>query len=324
MKSRPSVWRRYSTSRRNASQPWTCLFTFFFGICTLLTLQSHSQTKSTMVSYFSQESWFLNTLVNPPKIDVAMIPHTIWFTYKYNILMTKTPEHYYKNVLKTIDAYTSLWNTLKSPPAEVYFLDDDNCTKLLNQVEPLLAKAFQEEQNGSLKADLCRTAALYLHGGYYFDIDMEVVQPLNLANNISFSTSSSATAPLFFNSFLAASPRNTILSATISSFYQYYINKTGPCQVNLFYQAVVGCCTLWEGFQMTPIEKRGEILILDEVHLSAGFYPNQPGRGPGDYACDYVVHDNASHQIYFYSRIRDSDHCQAENNLNYQRDEMKA
>ena len=37
------------------------------------------------------------------------------------------------------------------------------------------------------KADICRAAYLYLHGGYYFDVDVLVVRPF-LAGDAKFVT----------------------------------------------------------------------------------------------------------------------------------------
>ena len=300
-----------ATNRRDTpSRPWSRFLHYGVVFCALFTLQSSLQAQRMKLSYFSEESWFLSSKVIPLTPVVTMIPHKIWFTYRFNILETKTPEHYYNNVMKIINTYTSLWNSSTNIPTEVYFIDDNNCTDLLNQVDPLLAKAFEQEGRGDLKADLCRTAALYLHGGYYFDVDMDVVQPLDLPDNVSFATSMSASYPIFFNSFIATSPRSDIMNASVASFYQYYINETGFCRTNINFQEVVGCCTLWDGYQKTPIEKRGETFILEEVNLNTGLYPNYPTRGYIDPDCDYVVHHNASHQIYFYSRIFGSGHCQ--------------
>lgn len=163
------------TTHRNASHPWSRFLCFGFAFCVLFHLQSSLQVQRFNLSYFVEESRFFTSKVSPHKAGVAMIPHKLWFTYKHNILETKTLKHFYNNVMKTINAYTTLWNTSSNLPTEVYFLDNNNCTDLLNQVEPLLAMAFEQEGKGDFKADLCCTAALYLHGGYYFDIDMEVV-----------------------------------------------------------------------------------------------------------------------------------------------------
>ncbi len=243
------------------------------------------------------------------------IPHKLWFTYKDNLLETEEPRNYYKNVLKTIDTYSSFWNmtstrstATRSRPTEVYFLDNANCSDFLKQVRPVLAEAFENETRGDFKADLCRVAALYLHGGYYFDVDMEVVQPLNLPDSISFSTSKSGSSSNnFFNSFMASTARHAILNATLESFYQYYILKTGFCRKNV--QTVLGCCTLWNGYQLTPPRKRGVNFIMEETHLSKERYARVRSRGFEDPGCDYIVQDRETRTVYFYSRIIDSQHC---------------
>jgi mannosyltransferase OCH1-like enzyme len=119
-----------------------------------------------------------------------LIPHTLWFTYKYDILKNKTPEILYNNIIKSIDAYREVWNN--DTNMVVNFLVDSDCTDLLEEVDHelnlTLANIFRNESDGSFKSDLCRLAALYLHGGYYFDIDMEVIQPILLDEGVSFSS----------------------------------------------------------------------------------------------------------------------------------------
>ena len=140
---------------------------------------------------------------------------------------------------------------------------------------------------------------------------MEVVQPLNLSDKVSFSTSMSGSYPIFFNSFIASTPRHPVLKAALASFYQYYVNRTGFCrQTGEGFENVVGCCTLWDGYQATSVQDRGETFIMQEEHLQHGKYPNLPKRGYKDPDCDFVVHHDASHQVYFYSRIVGSGHCQ--------------
>jgi mannosyltransferase OCH1-like enzyme len=41
------------------------------------------------------------------------------------------------------------------------------------------------ENFGFFKGDLCRLAALYKYGGYYFDIDLEVIEPVLLDDDPS-------------------------------------------------------------------------------------------------------------------------------------------
>lgn len=113
------------------------------------------------------------------------IPHVLYFTHKTNILETEDPPFIYDNVMNTIEAYRGLW---KEPTADVVFLDDDMCREKIKASEPRLLSWFNREKLGMYKADICRVAALYLAGGYYFDVDIRVVEPIELADNVTFSS----------------------------------------------------------------------------------------------------------------------------------------
>jgi mannosyltransferase OCH1-like enzyme len=227
------------------------------------------------------------------------IPHILWFTYKHNILETQQPKVFYDNIMKTIEAYRSEW---KESNATVNFLLDENCTQLLREVDKrentALAQAFQEEPRGDFKADLCRLAALFLHGGYYFDVDLEVVKPLQLDPLISFSTARDAGAS-FFQAFLAATPGHPLLRANLKTMMEYYVEKRGRCYVRK--TQLVGPCTLKMAWDR--VSRLGHVRLLQETHLVRhGLYPNMTQRGKGD-ACHWVVHDPEEMQVYFYSRV---------------------
>ena len=73
---------------------------------------------------------------------------------------------------------------------KVLLMDDNECVKIIEQAMKVsafmnqgrkgfnLKSHFLLESDGSFKSDICRTVALYLHGGYCFDVDMEVVEPI--------------------------------------------------------------------------------------------------------------------------------------------------
>jgi hypothetical protein len=102
---------------------------------------------------------------------------TLWFTYRSNILKERRPAHFYSNVLHTIACY----NASMQGRAVARFLDDADCREMILSVSPDLAKGFDRERRGMIKADICRVAALYQSGGYYFDVDIEASRPLGLA-----------------------------------------------------------------------------------------------------------------------------------------------
>jgi mannosyltransferase OCH1-like enzyme len=236
------------------------------------------------------------------------IPHILWFTYRHDFLQTKDPKIYYDNVMKTIHAYRSEWNDMNAP---AYLLVDSNCTDLLLEVDQrentTLANAFQSEPRGALRADLCRLAALYLHGGYYFDVDLEVIKPLQMDPNVSFSTVRDSLLGYFFQAFLAATPGHPVLRENLNTMMEYYVEKKGTCFEKA--QLVVGPCTLMEAWKRTSNESHGHTRMLRESHLQKhGLFPDVEQRGIGD-PCHWVVDDPEEMQVYFYSRIVGTGMC---------------
>jgi mannosyltransferase OCH1-like enzyme len=237
----------------------------------------------------------------------GLIPHILWFTYEHDLLQTKEPKQYYDNVRKTIDAYRSAWN---EPNAEVRFVLDDDCKKLLREVDSkentTLLNAFEKTGEGPFKADICRVAALYLYGGYYFDVDLEVIQPVILDANVSFSTAQNdAWSGNFFQAFLAATPGHPVLKDNLYALVDYkFGNRTKWQHCN----GLMGPCTLMHSWNRTT--DRGVNLILKEFNMARypDRYPNVTLRGTS-HACHWVVHDADKKVVHFYSRIVGSRWC---------------
>jgi hypothetical protein len=140
------------------------------------------------------------------------------------------------------------------------------------------------ENFGFFKGDLCRLAALYKYGGYYFDIDLEVIEPVLLdddpSKNISFSSSETPVFGnrIFFNAFMASIPGHAILRNNIQTMVEFY-NHTGPCHPE--FEGVVGCCTLWQVYcNRSSVAERGRNLLWTEYHylgelgITNELYPN--------------------------------------------------
>jgi hypothetical protein len=75
----------------------------------------------------------------------------------------------------------------------------------------LLESYFEREQMGAYKGDICRFAALYMHGGFYFDVDMlarldvrTLVQPKATLLTVEAARQLGDT-PSFFQSLLVRS-----------------------------------------------------------------------------------------------------------------------
>lgn len=240
------------------------------------------------------------------------IPHILYFTHKDDILGTKTPLEYYNNVQNTIDLYKSAWN---DPQVQVHFLLDDDCRRILGEVHPDLLVHFENERQGMYRADLCRVAALYVTGGYYFDTDLQVVEPFVPDDSVKFMTVESPWGTtvnnvtlkgLFFQAFLATEPNSTILEEAMDVMDKWYKHE-----ITYPKGATMGTSTLRYAYDSVPPEARNNTHILKEHNLEEmpaplknitayRDFPRQNGFGC---CCNYVVHDPDEKQVYFYSRL---------------------
>mmetsp|Transcript_19602 Transcript_19602/g.46006 ORF Transcript_19602/g.46006 Transcript_19602/m.46006 type:complete len:441 (+) Transcript_19602:161-1483(+) len=206
------------------------------------------------------------------------IPRRLVFTYKYNLLEGASPPPPLDlplkiNVLRTIDKYTKFWNMTDQVAAAKYdyfkrrfpeehvempidevpvvsFLDDTGCLKVIEQADARLVDVFKYEERGPFKADICRVAELYMNGGWYFDIDIGVVNPIDFEeigitayslprehlkllrdgrrerrpseeDIVTFATVFNAQGR-FFQAFTAATPFHPVLKRALNHMVAYY------------------------------------------------------------------------------------------------------
>mmetsp|Transcript_23143 Transcript_23143/g.28395 ORF Transcript_23143/g.28395 Transcript_23143/m.28395 type:complete len:454 (-) Transcript_23143:2444-3805(-) len=152
------------------------------------------------------------------------IPRRLIFTYRNNMLETKEPRNLYENVRNTIHVYGNLWKQNASD-VEVKFYDDWDCFDVIYTLDPRLIDPFLYEPYGAYAADICRVVALYCHGGYYFDVDIQAIRPLDPEPHIDFITAREGTGPGFFQAILAVSSMHPILNYTFDSMVnEWYYN----------------------------------------------------------------------------------------------------
>lgn len=222
------------------------------------------------------------------------VPNNLWFTFKHDILATGQPKFYHTNIIKTIDAYRSAWDD-QSAPARV--LNNIECKKILKEVSIKLMHAFEMEKNGAYKGDICRLGALYLYGGYYFDVDMEVVTPIVLDEDVGFATAIDVEGKYYFNSFFAAAPGHPILKNYLDVLIQYYYDVENSYCQQIEEERVAGPCMLWNAYNITAESQRGHTVFLQETHAE------------DNKNCGYDVVDPVAKLVHFHSRIKGSFNC---------------
>jgi hypothetical protein len=275
-------------------------------------------------------------IISSMDTSVSKIPRRLIFTHRFDILASKRPSHLYTNVRHTIEAYAKAWNQ-SSDEIDVLFLDDTKCRRLINAVEPRLVVPFLSESFGAYKSDICRVAALYVHGGYYFDCDLEVVNVLEPDAHIDFLTADMLhKSGQFYNAIIATPPSSPVLRSAMNSmlddWYQvpsllvkYNVTKfTMSVYNSQAYRNDVksvlartrrrsarhvnmGCITLRIGYDQHVNTTSGWILH-EEQNNHPVLYPSLY-RKSSEKKCNYIVHDHKTRIPYFYSRLIGTPKC---------------
>ena len=169
-----------------------------------------------------------------------------------------------------------------------------------------LLKWFFKEQFGYYKSDLCRYAALYEHGGYYFDNDMLVVEPIPIAPTTEFvspfewgyNMKGEPRGKGLFNSFIATAPKHPILHATLFDFVLQYYEQGRKFHTHM------GTGALYHAYISLTNEQRGNVdMALEEVQLNEHTHPDFPRLDGVGCCCDMVVQNITEQKVYFYSHM---------------------
>jgi len=266
------------------------------------------------------------------------IPHRLIFTHKDNLFdclksaSVSTPPELYnlaENAKATANAYSKIW-----PDLEVVFLSDGDCINALNQTEPGLIPWFNSGLEGMYKADLCRAAYLFLHGGYYFDVDILVVRPYVAPNDAKFVTVKGDGFPRdgFFQAFLAAEKGSAIVHRSLKIMLDAlweerprgkYLGPTALMEAWMEVENVTNVWNVKNGVYLLNEAKLNEPSSISKYTKLAHVIASKGGLdliqrvpiGHGDNcqfssgACNVVVVSESDETLYFYSRVLGTKWC---------------
>lgn len=183
-----------------------------------------------------------NSFLHKKEALRTLIPENLIFTHKQDLLQThgaslvelhddkgRSLRELQKNVLNTVAVNS--YNGTKD--VKVMFFTDEMCLSALRNPsvgQHFLATMFEMETTGAYKADICRVAALYLHGGQYFDTDLLVRYPKDdilggdpvgfaVPTAYSFSPKDSKS---FFQAYVASAPRHPLLKLAFEEMQKWY------------------------------------------------------------------------------------------------------
>ena len=136
------------------------------------------------------------------------IPRILWVNvHKVPGRNSEKDELYDENISSTIQKYKEAWNNDAS--IEVNTLSTHTCKEAISKV-PIkgastdLLKYFLEENDPY--RDICHIAVLFLHGGYFVQKSVEIIEPYIAPNDISFAAVTISDSSKFHESFLASAP----------------------------------------------------------------------------------------------------------------------
>jgi hypothetical protein len=186
------------------------------------------------------------------------VPRRLIFIHKHNLLETKDPPLLYENVQKTIQTYREAWG---DPKALVWFLNDTDCRAAVYAAKPNLLSYYDQEVQKSWKGDICRVAALYLTGGYYFDVSAEIVSPWLPDHNVTLVAAVDLGKTRYLRSFLASERKGRILEEALDIMLLFYEQRKS----RRF--ALLGSDSLKWAAESIPQSDRGKMKVLEQVHF---------------------------------------------------------
>lgn len=245
-----------------------------------------------------------------------VIPRVAYFTYSYDILNTTVfydfpeDEILAKNVRNTIALH---------PGTEIRFLTDNDCLLEIRKVVDMkvgssklqkLEDYFLQEERGMIKADVCRGAALFLSGGLYFDVDLQL--RVNVWDVIKHDTE--FVVPLvhkdhkvkrsFFQAFIGVTQQSQIMLRYLEYFVEYYEGKRPVTKTKS-----KGVVLLREAYDSLYSDKSEDHEFWQEVKFDSKLFPNVKKPIGERRACHFVVMIPGSDNVPFYSRVRGSRMC---------------
>lgn len=120
-----------------------------------------------------------------------------------------------------------VWKLL-NPGYQVHLFDNADCENfLLNNFGQEYVNIFRYIKDGPIKADFWRCCVLYINGGIYSDIDIELIEPIDdfLEKDATFMTCISMFNGLLNPHIIACPKEHHILKACIDTYVKFYRQK---------------------------------------------------------------------------------------------------
>lgn len=242
------------------------------------------------------------------KEEAPTIPHTLFFASKHGLGSMKEGDNkHYDNILNTVKAYQTAWDV---DNVEYKILDKDFCVDAINKVNIVGAVSvltdfyLKEVQVDPMRGfDICRAAVLFIDGGYFFNSEVEVIEPYAVSNNNTDFVGVKSNSGLFLPSFVASAPKHPIPRFILMKYIllsEAMLSPETSDQAGEIYR---------DSYNGQKKDTLSKTVLLQEKHLSM-LDEKYDKKSKRSHKCSYVIFDPESKKIYFYTRMYiDGEHC---------------
>jgi len=132
-----------------------------------------------------------------------------------------------------------------TPDMHVRYFNNTACRTYLEATNPDLVLFFNAETHGSLRGDICRTAVLAREGGFYVDLDMQLVVPLKeLVDDQTTFMSARSSMSGVLNAIIGTTARNPVMLNTLAYMGKWYRNEVKFKNGDLVPKGLLGPTTM--------------------------------------------------------------------------------
>jgi len=239
---------------------------------------------------------------------VPTIPHKLWFASRFELSDLQKGDHkHYANILNTIQVYQKAWDT---DEVDYEILDYEICKNAISKVSmtnssSALVEYYTKESEDFPNAgfDICSAAVLLQNGGYFFNEEVEVVEPCTAKNNNITFMGVKSLSGLFLPSFAASIAEHPVMREVITKYTLLSQGKLSTVRAH------PGGEIYRDSYDDQKEDITSKSVLLLEKHLTM-LDEEYKTKSTRTHKCNYVIYDPDLKKINFFTRMYvDGEYC---------------
>jgi len=185
-----------------------------------------------------------------------MIPNILWQSWKT------------KDIPRVVKPLTDSWQK-SNPQLEKRFMDDAECSQfILDHFGKSVHELYLQLPQPIMRADFWRVAVVYVHGGYYSDLDIECNTSLNnLIHDVNVNCVFIKELDNIANFFFGAEPNHPVLKNTLEKMIQSAKRSSRLCSQDFGMHPLHYNVRNYFNITNTDYRNNSEVCFLDNEKL---------------------------------------------------------